>query len=77
MLVRNVVHVYAQFLQNSKLEHIHVLRLSNPQPPKFQSVYLSKDVACSCPYFTVVSLILSGQIYMYDIGCLCLGLHFL
>lgn len=36
MLVRNV-HVYAQFLQNSKLEHIHVLRLSNPQPPKFQS----------------------------------------
>lgn len=77
MLVRNVVHVYAQFLQNSKLEHIHVLRLSNPQPPKFQNVYLSKDVACSCPYFTVVSLIFSGQIYMYDIGCLCLGLHFL
>lgn len=65
MLVRNVhvVHVYAQFLQNSKLAHIHVFRLSNPQPPKFQSVYLSKDVACSCPYFTVVSLIFSGQIY--------------
>lgn len=40
MLVRNVIHVYAQFLQNSKLEHIHASRLSNPQPPKFQSIFL-------------------------------------